>query len=74
MKAEEIRDLSEKERVDKVADLQQEMFNLKFQLATGKNENPTRLRHLRRDIARIKTIQGETQRAGEKKEPTQNKN
>jgi large subunit ribosomal protein L29 len=59
MKAQEIRDLSEKERLDKVLDLGQEIFNLRFQLATGKIENPSRLKSLRRDIARIKTIQGE---------------
>jgi large subunit ribosomal protein L29 len=59
MKAQEIRDLSDKERQDRVADLGQEVFNLRFQLATGKIENPSRLKSLRRDIARIKTIQGE---------------
>ena len=59
MKASEIRELSEKEKAEKVLDLQQEYFNLKFQLATGKIENPTRLRVIRRDIARIKTIQRE---------------
>jgi len=59
MKAQEIRDLSEKEREDKLTDLGQEIFNLRFQLATGKIENPSRLKSLRRDIARIKTIQRE---------------
>ena len=59
MKAQEIRDLSKKERQDKVTDLGQEIFNLRFQLATGKIENPSRLKSLRRDIDRIKTIQGE---------------
>ena len=59
MKAQEIRDLTEKERQEKVTDLNQEIFNLKFQLATGKIENPSRLKSLRRDIARIKTIQRE---------------
>ena len=59
MKAQEIRDLSEKERQEKVTDLGQEIFNLRFQLATGKIENPSRLKSLRRDIARIKTIQEE---------------
>ena len=73
MKAQEIRDLSEKERQEKVADLGQEIFNLRFQLATGKIANPSRLKSLRRDIARIKTIQGEVgnkspQPASEKKE------
>ena len=57
MKAQEIRDLSEKERQNKVTDLGQEIFNLRFQLATGKIENPSRLKSLRRDVARIKTIQ-----------------
>jgi large subunit ribosomal protein L29 len=59
MKAQEIRDLSEKERQEKVTDLGQEIFNLRFQLATGKIENPSRLKNLRRDVARIKTIQRE---------------
>ena len=59
MKAQEIRDLAEKERQEKVSDLSQEIFNLRFQLATGKIENPSRLKGLRRDIARIKTIQME---------------
>ena len=59
MKAQEIRDLAEKERQEKVNDLSQEIFNLRFQLATGKIENPSRLKNLRRDIARIKTIQRE---------------
>jgi large subunit ribosomal protein L29 len=73
MKAREIRDLSEKERQEKVVDIGQEIFNLRFQLATGKIENPSRLKSLRRDIARIKTIQrqvgdGSPQSAEEKKE------
>ena len=57
MKPHEIRGLSLKEREDKLIDLQEEHFNLKFQAATGKIENPGRLRYIRRDIARIKTIQ-----------------
>ena len=73
MKAQEIRDLSEKEQQEKVTDLGQEIFNLRFQVATGKIENPSRLKSLRRDIARIKTIQREMgnklpQPASEKKE------
>ena len=72
MKAQDIRDLSEKERQEKAVDLGQEIFNLRFQLATGKIENPSRLKSLRRDIARIKTIQtelgdGSSQRAEEEK-------
>lgn len=60
MKPEEIRNLSEKEREVKARDLQEELFNLKIQQATGKIENPSRLRFLRRDLARIKTIQEQT--------------
>ena len=56
MKAREIRELTEKERLEKVDDLNQEYFNLKFQLATGKIENPGQLKYIRRDIARLKTI------------------
>ena len=59
MKVEEIRGLSEKEREEKRVDFSQEIFNLRFQLATGKIENPSRLRGLRRDIARLKTVQRE---------------
>jgi len=68
MKASEVRGLSEKERQEKIDDLQQEFFNLKFQLATGKIENPGRLRLMRRDIARIKTIQKELAAKGESQE------
>mgnify|MGYP001245246363 CR=1 FL=1 len=60
MKAQEIRDLTEKERLEKTDDLNQEYFNLKLQFATGKMENPSRLKHIRRDIARLKTILGES--------------
>ncbi|MZH47221.1 MAG: 50S ribosomal protein L29 [Nitrospinae bacterium] len=64
MKAEEVRNLSEKEREEKIVDINQEIFNLRLQLATGKIENPSRIRFLRRDIARLKTIQNEQRTAG----------
>ena len=64
MKAEEVRNLSEKEREEKIVDINQEIFNLRLQLATGKIENPSRIRFLRRDIARLKTIQNEQRAAG----------
>ncbi len=56
MKAQATRELTEKERLEKMGDLSQEYFNLKFQLATGKIENPGKLKYIRRDIARLKTI------------------
>ncbi|MCH8208930.1 MAG: 50S ribosomal protein L29 [Nitrospinae bacterium] len=70
MKPQEIRELSDKERGDKLIDLQEELFNLKFQIATGKIENPGRLKHMRRDIARIITIQSSMP---ENKKPKENK-
>ena len=56
MKIQEIKELSEKERGEKLSDLREEYFNLKFQLAMGKIENPGRLKYMRRDIARIMTL------------------
>ena len=67
MKVQETRELTEKERLEKISDLSQEYFNLKFQLATGKIENPSRLKFIRRDIARLKTIVKETELAGSMK-------
>jgi large subunit ribosomal protein L29 len=61
MKAEEVRAISEKEREEKIEEINQEIFNLRLQLATGKIENPSRIRFLRRDVARIKTINKEVQ-------------
>jgi large subunit ribosomal protein L29 len=54
--AKELRDLSSDELQTKAADLKKEMFNLRFQQAMGQIENPMRLRTLRRDIAKTKTI------------------
>lgn len=59
MKPEEIRNLSTEELGRKLADLKAELFNLRFQAATGQIENPMRLRAIRKDIARIKTIMRE---------------
>lgn len=52
----ELRDLSSDELQTKAADLKKEMFNLRFQQAMGQIENPMRLRTLRRDIAKTKTV------------------
>jgi large subunit ribosomal protein L29 len=57
MKAVELRDLSDDEARQKLRELQEELFNLRFQLATGQIENVGRIRMVRRDIARLKTIQ-----------------
>lgn len=59
MKPAEIRDLSADEQTAKLKELKEELFNLRFQHATGQLENPMRLRDVKKSIARIKTIQSE---------------
>ena len=56
MKARELREMSQDELQQNLADLKSELFNLRFQLATGQLENPMRIREVKKDIARIKTI------------------
>ena len=57
MEVNEIRDMSAGELNQKVASLKEELFNLRFQLATGQLENPMRIREVKKTIARIKTVQ-----------------
>lgn len=59
MKAQEIRNLSDAELEKKLADLKEELFNLRFQMTTGQLDNVMRLREVKRSIARVKTIQRE---------------
>ena len=59
MKVNEIRDLSPDEQSEKIKSLKEELFNLRFQNATGQLENPMRIREVKRSIAQIKTIQTE---------------
>lgn len=56
MKANEIRDLTTTEIEQKVKSLKEELFNLRFQLATGQLENTARIREVRKGIARMKTV------------------
>ena len=56
MKVSEIKDLSVEELQTKTQEMQQELFNLKFQLHTGHLENTSRVAEVRKDVARIKTI------------------
>lgn len=56
MKAKEVRELSVDELNDKVKQLKTELFNLRFQLAINQLENPMRIKAVKKDIARIKTI------------------
>ncbi|MGB5619027.1 MAG: 50S ribosomal protein L29 [Desulfobacterales bacterium] len=59
MKAGEFRSLSPEERRQKLVELKQELFNLRFQHATGQLENPQRLKQIKRDVARVQTIMRE---------------
>ena len=56
MKASEVRDLTTAELESKLKDLKAELFNLRFQMATGQLSNPLVIRDTRRNIARVKTI------------------
>lgn len=58
MKARELRGRAEAELRTQLADLKKEQFNLRFQAATGQLENTARVRQVRRDIARIRTVLG----------------
>ncbi|MBR2519976.1 MAG: 50S ribosomal protein L29 [Selenomonadaceae bacterium] len=59
MKVNEIRDMSADQRVEKIKSLKEELFNLRFQKATGQLENPMRIREVKRSIAQVKTVQRE---------------
>ncbi|MBB6451469.1 large subunit ribosomal protein L29 [Geomicrobium halophilum] len=56
MKAEEIRDLTTAEIEQETKTLKEELFNLRFQLATGQLDNPARIRGVRKNIARNNTV------------------
>ena len=55
MKAKEIRELTDAEAQAKLRDLRQEMFNLRLQQQTARLERPSRIREVRRDVARLET-------------------
>ena len=59
MRARDLRDLTDDDLQQKLADTRQELFNLRFQAATGAVENTARLKHAKREIARILTIRHE---------------
>ena len=61
-KIEDLRAKSDDQLGADLADLKREQFNLRFQAATNQLERPARIREVRRDIARIRTLQGERAR------------
>ncbi|AGK99950.1 MULTISPECIES: 50S ribosomal protein L29 [Desulfallaceae] len=56
MKAKELRDMTVEELQKKMNDTKDELFRLRFQLATGQLDNPMRIKEVRRNIARVKTV------------------
>jgi large subunit ribosomal protein L29 len=65
MKPADVRAMTESQLKDEILKLKKEQFNLRFQRATGQIDNTARIRQIRRDIARIKTVQ--TAQAAKKK-------
>jgi large subunit ribosomal protein L29 len=65
MKPAEIRELSTEEIRSKLDDTRQELMNLRFQQVLGQLTDTSRLRHVRRDVARLQTILSEREKAGE---------
>jgi len=57
----EIRDLTDQEIAERIEQLEEERFRLRFRSATQQLDNPMLLRHIRRDLARLKTVQRERQ-------------
>lgn len=61
MKASELKGLSTTELLEKEAEYKEELFNLRFQLATGQLENTARIKDVRKNIARVKTVLRQTE-------------
>ena len=64
MKITEIRDLTPDQLEDQLLRLKKEQFNLRFQKATGQVENTSQVRKVRRNIARVRTVQNAKRQAG----------
>jgi large subunit ribosomal protein L29 len=62
MKASAIRELTDDELEQQFRDRREELFNLRMQKSYGQLENPVRLRHLRRDLARFRSVMAERER------------
>ena len=64
MKAMDIRELTDDELREKRDDMRQELFNLRMQKSTSQLDNPARLKHVRRTIARVLTVTNDRKREG----------
>ena len=67
MRPRELRDLSDDELAERLSERRQELFNLRFQSATGALENPARLKLAKREIARILTVRHEREASLERR-------
>jgi large subunit ribosomal protein L29 len=67
MDLKELRQMTGAELAEKAKQLSQELFNLRFQLGTGRLENPMQIRKTKRSIAQVKTVQREVGQAEQKK-------
>ncbi len=56
MKARELHEMTDKELREQLTSIKAELFNLRFQQATGQLENPMRIKEIKKDYARVKTI------------------
>jgi large subunit ribosomal protein L29 len=65
MNIEKIRQMTDLERENELVKMKTELFNLRFQHVTGQLENPVKMREVRRDIARLKTVIREKELAAE---------
>ena len=66
MKVKQIRELTNDELTQKIKELKNELFNLRFQAATGQLDNPMRIRQVRKTIARVKTVLTEKEMESQK--------
>lgn len=63
MKAREVRDLTAEEQAQKLVETEKELFNLRIQKSSGQLEKPDRIRVVKREIARIKTVMNQAKAA-----------
>ena len=71
MKASEVREYDDVELTARLGELREEQFRLRFRAATQQLENPRLIRHIRRDIARLRTILRERELAGDAEQATE---
>jgi len=64
MKASKFRDMSKEDLNQEVAELRKQLLRIRFQAATGQTESASKMKDIRRDIARIKTVLTEMERQG----------